>query len=218
MVPIRRCSVKHGRGLIVLALTVLTAHAEVPTPEAVSVMRSKLAAMRKVLTEHHGELPEQQEQVLLTRLGDTERAFESYVRLVARGKAREEAKAPLYAAGGALIADDLSGAGAADDVLLPFVAAAVIMAHVKTLPPPSEQELAVAWAGFLASLQALAKATVDVAAQRKPGCYCYCHKQGVGRYEHKRVSTPSECKQFCDSIEYPGHQCGGSVIWKKGLN
>ena len=124
------------------------------------------------------------------RQPEAERSFEGYVRLVERGKAREEAKAPLYAAGVALVADDLSGAGAVDDVLLPFVAFALVVAHVRTLPPPSEQELAAAWAGFLASLQMLAKATADVAAQRKAGCYCRCFDK-----------------------EHGGFQCGGPVIW-----
>lgn len=207
-----RCSVQYSIGLMVLVLTVSAAHAGVPTPQAVNVIRSKLAAMRKVLTEHRGELPEQQEQLLLKKLGDTERAFEGYVRLAERGKAREEAKAPLYAAGGMLLADDVSGAGAADDVLLPFVAFALIVAHVKTLPPPSEQELAAAWAGFLASLQALANATADVAAQRKPGCYCRCFDRGPGPTIIGRLPNPNACFNACKK-EHDGFQCGGPVIW-----
>lgn len=212
MLPTESSRGNYVVGLVVLALTLSDAHAGVPTPEAVTAMRTKLTAMRKVLTEHRGELPEQQEQLLLARLGDTDRAFEGYVRLAERGKAREEAKAPLYAAGGVLLADDVSGAGAADDVLLPFVAFALIVTHVKTLPPPSEQELAVAWAGFLASLQALAKATADVAAQRKPGCYCRCFDRGPGPTIIGRVQNPSACFNACKK-EHEGFQCGGPVIW-----
>lgn len=215
MLPTGRLRGKFVVGFVMLALTLSNARAGVPTPEAVSVMRSKLTAMRQVLTKHRGELPEQQEQLLLTKLNDTERAFEGYVRLAERGKEREKAKAPLYAAGGVLLADDVSGAGAADDVLLPFVAFALIVAHVKTLPPPSEQELAAAWAGFLASLQALAQTTADVAAQRLPGCICKCLKKGVGPRSGGRQPNPIECAKFCDSIEFPGSRCGGVELWPK---
>lgn len=215
MLPTGRFSANFMAGFVMLALTLSNASAGVPTPEAVSIIRSKLAATRKVLAEHRGELSEQQERLLLTRLADAERAFEGYLRLVERGKERAEAKAPLYAAGGALLADDLSGAGAADDVLLPFVALALIVAHVKTLPPPSEQEFAVAWAGFLASLQALANATADVAAQRKAGCECKCLKKDVGPRPGGRRPNPIACAKFCDSIGFPGSRCGGVELWPK---
>jgi hypothetical protein len=216
MLPIMNFRGTCGVGIVVLALALAFSdvHAGAPTPEAVRAIRSKLAAMQKALAAHHGELSEQDERLLQRRLNGAERSFEGYVRLVERGKAREEAKAPLYAAGGVLVADDLSGAGAVDDVLLPFVAFALVVAHVRTLPPPSEQELAVAWGGFLASLQMLTRAVADVAAQRKAGCYCYCYEADEGRYVHKRVSNPLECRDFCRrEMKYPGYQCGGAVQW-----
>jgi hypothetical protein len=72
--------------------------------------------------------------------------------------------APLAVAGTTLVADDVSGAGVADDVLLPVVGLGLLATRLLTQAPASEAEGDKAWREVLAEMQATAQAARQVSA------------------------------------------------------
>ncbi len=177
----------------------------------------KLEALRKAIEQDKSQ-PEEEKAKLVALYKAAEEALKQYGRVAARGQKRADAKAPLYAAGGAIVADDVTGAGVGDDVLLPLVAVGLLVAHLSTPPPASRKEVFDAWDNVQARLEAIAEVTLaheaaDVAAERKPGCYCRCYLVGVGPYTIGRRPNLSACAKECERIKYNGYRCGGDVIW-----
>lgn len=185
----------------------------VAQPE-VGVVRTRLARARAGLSS--SRLTEDERRTLQARLSAAEKALDAYVSVVTRGDKRAAATAPLYAAGGVVLADDVTGVGTADDPLLPIIALGVLVAHAATAPPAPDSEISKAWIALVAAMEAASATAVELARKKKPGCHCYCVKPGVSRYPIGRLDNPDQCKKVCED-EHPGrfsgHQCGGDYIW-----
>jgi hypothetical protein len=149
----------------------------VAQPE-VKAVRTRLTRARAGLSSP--KLTEDERRTLESRLNAAERALDAYVRVVTRGDKRAAATAPLYAAGGAVLADDVTGVGAADDPLLPIIGLGVLLAHAATSPPATDSEINKAWIALVAAMEAASATAVELARKKKAGCSCRCLKPGVG--------------------------------------
>lgn len=191
---------------------------EGPSPAEIAKVRAKLQSARAALASQGDKLGEADRQVLSSKLSEAERALVQFDELLARGQGRAATTAPLMAAGGTLVLDDATGVGAADDVLLPFVALGLLATYLFTEPPAPVPEVAAAWVVVLMAMQATAEASKDVkrqaAAEKKAdGCYCRCFRRGEGPYLADRQAGPAVCWTICKGKGYSGYQCGGAVIW-----
>lgn len=75
---------------------------------------------------------------------------------------------PLYAAGAAVLADDLSGMGVADDVFLPFVAIGLLVTYLATEGPAGPEALEQAWREVMERLDAVAKTAAAMQSRYIP--------------------------------------------------
>lgn len=137
------------------------------------------------------------------------------MKVLTQGDKRTAAVTPFVMAGGAILADDATGVGVADDPLLPIILLGGLLAHAATPSPATEPEISKAWIALSAALAAAATAAIELARQKKPGCYCYCIKPGESRSPQGRVDNPKQCRSKCraNSPEWTGHVCGGDYIW-----
>jgi hypothetical protein len=153
-------------GLLCIGCTILLtvpAHAAGPTPEQVDEVQVRLAQARQALTSPDSLLDEGQRQSLGDSLRKADAALEHYMQLSKQGEKRARVAAPLSLAGVALVADDASGIGAADDLLLPFIGLGLLATHLLTEAPAPRTEIDKAWQQVLVELRAVAQ----VAAQLK---------------------------------------------------
>ena len=194
---------------------------ESPSPADIAEVRAKLQDARAVLNRQGDKLSPGDRQLLSSKLSAAEQALAQFDEVVARGKERAATTAPLVVAAGALMADDATGVGVADDVLLPFVALGLLTTYLSTKPPAPAVEVQAAWVVVLVAMRATADASKKVelqaqaaaATKKADGCYCRCFKKGVGPLIHERVASPEDCIKYCVREGYPGYQCGGAVIW-----
>ena len=180
----------------------------------VEVVRAKLARARQALSSP--KLADDERRMLQSKVNAAEKAFDAYVSVVQRGDKRAMAVAPLYVAGGTLLADDVTVVGTADDSLLPIIALALVIAHAATPPPATDSEIGKAWIALVAAMEAASAAAVELARQKKPGCHCYCVESNQSRIPEGRVDNPEQCRTKCtikDRGRFSGHQCGGDYIW-----
>lgn len=172
------------------------ANAQKDSTDAVAAVRSKLASARKALTDKGKSLDEQERRSLDEALTQAENALRHYEELARRGSARKEAMAPLLIAGGGLLADDATGVGVADDVLLPFIALGAVVAYVSTQASASDVEFNNAWTAVLDKLTATRQIAERVAARRKrKTCYCICGKKDAP----KRIALGHMAEWLCRS-------------------
>jgi hypothetical protein len=180
----------------------------------VETVRSRLARARQALSSP--QLTDDERRMLESKVSAAEKAFEQYVSVVRRGDKRAAATAPLFVAGGTLLADDVTGVGAADDALLPIVGLALVIAHATTAPPATDSEIGKAWLALIVAMEAASTTARELARQKKPGCYCYCLETGTSRIPQERVDNPDQCRNFCEKRwpgRFIGHQCGGDYVW-----
>ena len=95
------------------------------------------------------------------RIAAVKRELTDYVELRKQGQARSVAMAPIMTSAGALLADDVTGVGVGDNVLLIPLALAAMATHVITDPAASRQELGLAWNACLRELGALSWTVKD---------------------------------------------------------
>jgi hypothetical protein len=95
------------------------AHAEEPLPPPtqgdIDAVRHRLKLARETLSTKASKLSKEQRQPLLATLDVAEKALERYEKLRSQGKDRQQVTRPLYVAGAAALADDVSGVGVVDD-------------------------------------------------------------------------------------------------------
>lgn len=150
------------------------AYAQAPATKDVDAIHLRLVQARaKLLRPDFGLTPAEQD-ILLMKLAKAETALQNYERLSQRGRVRHAATAPLYVAGSGLVADDLTGVGTADDVLLPLIALGVLATSLLTQRPALPGELDIAWRDTLAALDAVSQAATLMSAnkakpQEQPG-------------------------------------------------
>ena len=184
-----------------------------PKPEDVKQLQDRLAASRRALERSGTTLEETERKQLLAKLSSAEQSLTRFVN-ASNQHAKRKGLAPLYAIGGALVVDDVTGVGTADDLLLPIVGLAILVAHVATKPEPSTAELDRAWAEVSARVQELSQAAEQIRSKRKAGCQCKCFKKGSGPLPIGRVPDERTCREECRNVHhYPGYQCGGPVQW-----
>lgn len=131
-------------------------------------LHARLDAMREQVRQNR-QLEDEQRSLLEARLVQVDSALSRFERLAASGEERTRQMQPLMVAGTALVADDVSGVGAADDVLLPFVALATLIVHVRTRAPASDLELQAAMNQLEASIDAAAHAGQAVLMAQQVG-------------------------------------------------
>ena len=184
--------------LLMLLVSFGDAHAQKGSTDAVAAVRSKLASARKALTDKGKSLDEQERRSLDEALTQAENALKRYEDLARRGNARKEAMAPLVIAGGGILADDATGVGVADDVLLPFIALGAVVAYVRTRASASDAELNSAWQAVLDKLTATSQAAERVAARRKrKTCYCICGKRDAPKRVILGHLPEWQCRSYC---------------------
>jgi hypothetical protein len=149
---------------LAVLLCVTGSLAAVPTAAEVDAVRASLAEARKALNGSGGVLQAEQRQRLRQRLQRADEAFQRYVQLSSDSDKREDATAPLLAAGALLLADDASVVGAADDVLLPFIGIALLVTQLKASSPAATTELETAWRDVLTELDSLGRDATHLSA------------------------------------------------------
>ncbi|WP_428262865.1 polymorphic toxin type 34 domain-containing protein [Haliangium sp.] len=100
-------------------------------------------------------IPEEHRDRLEGAIERTRHALSRYDDLRFRGQSRTMIIAPITTSAGAIVADDATVVGAADDVLLIPLALAAIATYAITDPAASEQELTQAWNATLDQVGAL---------------------------------------------------------------
>src|SRR5688572_25738618 len=83
-------------------------------------LHARLDAMREQVRQNR-ELDDEQRALLEARLAEANSALSRFEQVAAQGEERARQMQPLMVAGAAIVADDVSGVGAADDALLPFL-------------------------------------------------------------------------------------------------
>lgn len=184
-----------------------------PKPDDVKMLQARLAATRRDLGAPGADLDEEDRKQLLAKLDAADKSLARFVD-AANEYARRKGLAPLYVIAGALAADDVTGFGTADDVLLPIVGLAILVARFAGGPKSSTPELESAWTEVSMRIQALSQEAERIRSKRKPGCYCTCFKKGAGPLPIGRVPDEGTCREACrNQHHYPGYQCGGPVQW-----
>lgn len=184
--------------LPMLFVGVGNAHAQKGSTDAVAAIRSKLASARKALTDKGKSLDEQERRSLDEALTQAEGALRRYEELARRGSARKEAMAPLLIAGGGILADDVTGVGVADDVLLPFIALGAVVAYIGTHASASDAELNNAWQAVLDKLTATGQVAERVASRRKrKACLCICGKRDAPERVILGHFPEWQCRSYC---------------------
>ncbi|HLL53377.1 MAG TPA: hypothetical protein VK447_07520 [Myxococcaceae bacterium] len=139
----------------------------------------------------------------------TEKALEAYARKVEQPSSPPKTLVPaLTMAAGAVVADDASGIGVADDVLLPAIALLILV----------ESRLAIDPKAFQQQVEGLSLDTrirmllfgiqqVTLAKKKNDGkCHCQCAGPGV-RSESQGRKTLAGCKARCNFLGFPVHIC-----------
>src|SRR5262245_6093302 len=103
-------------------------------------LHARIEAMRGQVRQNQ-DLDDEQRTLLEARLAEVDSALSRFEQVAARGEERARQMQPLMAAGTVLVADDVTGVGAADDALLPFVGLATAIVMARTRAPASDQEL-----------------------------------------------------------------------------
>jgi len=136
--------------------------------------------MRQALGSDVPSLDAEQQQRLSGALAEAEEATVRYHRLLTRGNARKAALAPLAVAAGGVALDDVTGVGVGDDVLLPFIGLAMLVAYCQTHAPARDSELAAAWQDVVARLEALARVVDQIRARAaRWTCAAQCNVQAI---------------------------------------
>lgn len=154
---------KHGRVLWVLLCLVtmgrdvVAEETSAPTQGDVNAIRERVQRARTAVVT--AELDPGDRTRLQEQLSQVEAALAQYEELSQRGHKRKVAQSPLYLAGMTVLADDMSGVGVTDDVLLPLVAMGLMATQLLTRPPVPDRELRSAWETIVSRLQAIAQTT-----------------------------------------------------------
>ena len=203
----------HLPALLLVLLSASAARADLPSPAEIAELQSRLARAREAIEDPKRPLSPSDRAVLSVKLGDAERYFQEFLTLSHLRPEEENTSKALAVVGSTVIADDTTGVGAGDDVLLPFIVLGLAVSHLHQ--SHEERPIAYRWNLALLQLQLFAAALTQVAAaQKKPGCACKCLKQDAGPLPVDRMPNPRACSNYCrDKKGYPGSQCGGVVTW-----
>lgn len=110
------------------------------------------------------ELSPATKQQLRAAVAGSRTALSRYNRLRQRGTTRATVMMPIQASAGAIVADDATGIGVADDILLIPLALAAIATHVLTDDTATSDEIGQAWNQTLDSIRNLGAVAAAAAA------------------------------------------------------
>jgi hypothetical protein len=147
--------------LLALCLGADTAAAQttvLPTQGDLDAIRDRLQTARQAAR----LLKAGARDTLQEKIKAAEGALKNYERLQQRADRHKKTRDLLWMAGGVTLADDASGAGVADDVLLPILALAAIAHHLLTQPAVEDAQLGAAWTELMQSLAAAGEAAQTV--------------------------------------------------------
>ncbi len=181
--------------------------AEVVSSEAmVEEARGDLRTFKARLGRAEATLEKEDLAKIRTALEATEKALDAYARKLKERSSPDKSNSPLIAAAGMIVADDASGIGLADDVLLPVIALAVLVEqrlaqNTAVLEQLEATNLQIRVQTLLFALQ------VALAKKKNDGkCHCKCARLGeMGESQQRR--TPQECKDRCDYLGFPVSIC-----------
>lgn len=132
-----------------------------PNQGDINALRARLVTARQALERAHDSSSEPEGNALRAKIVRAEEAVIAYERALQRSKIQHAGDSkPLYFAGIALVADDASGVGVADDFLIPVVLLAIWVQHLRNRPvvSPPPEELADAWRDVMQRLADIALA------------------------------------------------------------
>lgn len=152
--------------------------AVVPTAADLAEIRGRIQAAEAAVS----DLPPQDRAPMRQAISRAKSTLQDYERLAAKGATRQRRVGQIYVAGAVIVADDVSGLGAADDVLLPFLALGLLATHLITEAPAPPADLAQAWGDVIAGLDAVGKAAEGIRAGQRvspmpPMDNCTAHLQ-----------------------------------------
>ena len=122
-----------------------------------------------------------------------DRDVANYDRLMAQGQTRRAIMTPLVGAGAFVFANDSTGVGVADDVLLPFLALGAVASVLATQPPASGRALSSAYT----EVQDTAKAVSDTI--RDIQNHGVSQAQGIDRAQNQSSALP-RTRQYCINL------------------
>lgn len=127
---------------------------------------ARLAALQEQVR-RNPKLEEEQRSHLEASIADIDKALAGLEEVARKGGERRKRLDSIFAAAAAVAADDVTGIGAADDVLLPILGLAALTAHLRTEAPASEAEFRAALERLDGALEAAVRAghTVRMAQQ-----------------------------------------------------
>lgn len=99
-------------------------------------LHDRLDAMRQQVRQNP-DLEDEQRTLLESRLAEVDSALKRFEQAVAKEEEATHFAPPFVIAGTALVADDVTGVGAADDVLVPIVALAAVIDGLRNRGPPA---------------------------------------------------------------------------------
>jgi hypothetical protein len=134
-----------------------------PTEEDVQWLRARTARARSAVW----SLPKSKQGRVLALIERADRAINRFEYLARKGGCRRKGQGFFYVAGAAVVADDTTGIGAADDVLLPLFALGLVATKLTTEAPAPPAELEQSWIAVISSLEAVGKAAESVRASRR---------------------------------------------------
>ena len=153
--------------VICCVLSAVPARAGGPSPDELNAVKTRLTQARLVLTSPDLPVEEDAHRSLVERLDKAEAALQRYSKLSAQGETRARLEAPLALAGVALLADDATGIGAADDPLLPFIGLGLLATRLLTEAPAPATERDESWRTVLKEVQAVSDMARQVSASSR---------------------------------------------------
>ena len=157
-------------------------------------------------------LSPRQRAVVEPALRAHEHAIARYDRLMAQGQSRRRLQAPLIATGAFIVADDVTGFGVADDVVLPFLALAAVAAALATDAPASGKALQDAYQSVRDTAEQVSKAlesspvddssSTEASKGTRQTCidlYVDCQENGHRSFHR---SGCQRCMDLCMGNEY----------------
>ncbi|MCG8423119.1 MAG: DUF4157 domain-containing protein [Proteobacteria bacterium] len=132
-------------------------------------VRAEIAKAKAILEDESVPLTEQEREELAKTIHQAEADLRDYVDLANQGSTQKAGIGGLLAVGGAILADDATGVGVADDPLLILVGIGLAATWLFTRSPASSRELARSWQSLICSLEAIAAASTTVLALRIKG-------------------------------------------------
>ncbi|MEQ1571484.1 MAG: hypothetical protein ABMA64_38005 [Myxococcota bacterium] len=139
-----------------------SAVAQGPTPQAgqppdLGAVERKLAAAQAVLDDPNAPLQEDERAALRAAIAQAQAQLGQYRAVSSQGGSRTNAMAGIGLAATAVVADDATGIGVADDPLLILLGLAALVTLVATRPPASSIEVDQAWNALSQSLRTVAQ-------------------------------------------------------------